>query len=176
MKQYLLSDRFVGMALYPDPLTGIPVTARGAAEVVTSFRRYSKVLLVHTPNAEAMREVVQLARDYNGVRIIASGMGGMEWREAIEMAAKPLNLFLDISGTLEPGKIDYAVSETGGVRKLLFASGAPETDPAAVLAMLFEADLTEDDRAKVLYANAGRIFGFAVTDEEEVADLAPMGG
>ena len=73
-------------------------------------------------------------------------------------------------------KIDYAYSLIGGVRKLLFASGAPATDPAAVLAMLFEANLTEDDRAKILYGNAQRLFGFAVHEEDDAPALAPMGG
>ncbi len=176
MRRYLLSDRFVGVALYPDPLTGLPILARNAAEAVTAFRRYSKPVLVQAPTAAAMYEVVRLAQDFNGVKFIASGMGGEEWREAIEMSTKPLNLFLDISGSLCSDKIDYAFSEMGGVRKLLFASGAPMTDPAAVLAMLFESGLSEDDRTKVLYVNAQRMFGFLNHEDEEAPDLAPMGG
>ncbi len=176
MRKYLLSPRFVGVALYPDPLTGLPILARNAAEVVTAFRRYSKPVLVHAPSAAAMYEVVRIAQDFSGVKIIASGMGGEEWREAIEMATKPLNLFLDISGSLCADKIDYAFSEYGGVRKLLFASGAPKTDPAAVIAMLFESGLSEDDRAKVLFGNALRLFGFVSHEDEEAPDLAPMGG
>ena len=176
MRRYLLSDRFVGVALYPDALTGSPILARNAAEVVTAFRRYSKPVLVHAPNAAAMSEVVRIAQDFSGVKIIASGMGGDEWREAIEMSTKPLNLFLDISGSLCADKIDYAFSVFGGVRKLLFASGAPFTDPAAVIAMLFETGLNEDDRAKVLYGNAQRLFGFTTHEDDEAPDLAPMGG
>ena len=176
MRRYLLSSRFVGVALYPDPLTGSPILARNAAEVVTAFRRYSKPVLIHAPTAAAMYEVVRIAQDFSGVKIIASGMGGEEWREAIEMSSKPLNLFLDISGSLCADKVDYAYSEFGGVRKLLFASGAPFTDPAAVLAMLFETNLSEDDRAKVLYTNAQRLFGFISHEDEEAPDLAPMGG
>ncbi len=176
MRKYLITDRFVGVALYPDPLTGSPILARNAAEVVTAFRRYSKPVLVHAPTAQAMSEVVRIAQDFSGVKIIASGMGGDEWREAIEMSSKPLNLFLDISGSLNPDKIDYAYSVFGGVRKLLFASGAPFTDPAAVLAMLFEAHLSEDERAKVLYVNAQKLFGFISHEDDEAPDLAPMGG
>lgn len=176
MRKYLLSSRFVGVALYPDPLTGLPILARNAAEAVTSFRRYSKPVLVHAPTAAAMYEVVRLSQDFNGVKFIASGMGGEEWREAIQMSTKPLNLYLDISGSLCPDKIDYALEEMGGIRKLLFASGAPMTDPAAVLAMLFESHLSEDDRAKVLYGNAQRLFGFVTHEDEDAPDLAPMGG
>lgn len=176
MRKYLLSSRFIGVALYPDPLTGLPILARNAAESVTSFRRYSKPVLVQAPTAAAMYEVVRLAQDFNGVKFIASGMGGEEWREAIQMSTKPLNLYLDISGSLCPDKIDYAFEEMGGVRKLLFASGAPMTDPAAVLAMLFESHLTEEDRAKVLFGNAQRLFGFVSQEDEDAPDLAPMGG
>jgi predicted TIM-barrel fold metal-dependent hydrolase len=173
MRRHLLSDRFIGAALFPDPVTGRPVSARDAAEVVTSFRRYSKPLLVHTPNAAAMAEALRLAEQFQGVKIIASGMGGDEWREAIVLAARPLNLLLDISGALNHEKLDFALQTFGGVRKLLFASGAPDTDPAAVLSMLFESSVPEEDRARILYGNAQRLFGMG-EEEEEPATLTPM--
>lgn len=175
MRRYLNSDRFVGAALYPDPATGRPVSFRDAAEVLIPFRRYSKPLLIHTPTAAAMAEALRVAEGYQGVKIVASGMGGDEWREAVTLAAKPLNLLLDISGALSPAKIDFAAETFGGVRKLLFASGAPETDPAAVLSVLFESSVTEEDRARILFGNAERLFGLG-GEEEEIASLTPMSG
>ena len=46
-----------------------------------------------------------------------------------------------------------------GSRKILFASGAPHTDPAAVLGMVDEAGLSYDDRTRILYRNADKLFG-----------------
>ncbi|MBC8103254.1 MAG: amidohydrolase family protein [Cytophagales bacterium] len=153
------SRSFVGAALYADPVSGVPVTLRSAQEVITAYRRFSRPLLVETQSAEAMYEAVRIAQEVGtGIRVIASGMGGDEWREAVDLAAKPLNLFLDISGALTPEKIEYALDTLGGARKLLFASGAPATDPAAVLGMLNDLSLNAEDRERILSGNALRLF------------------
>lgn len=168
MRRHLYSKRFVGAALYTDPLTGAPVSVLDAHDLLQAFRRFHKPLLVDTPNAEAMAEALRIAEELSGIRIIASGMGGDEWREAISMCAKPSNLFLDISGALVPEKIEYAIDVLHGARKLLFASGAPYTDPAAVLGLLDDLDLAADDRRRILHLNAERIF-----DLNPVVETAP---
>jgi predicted TIM-barrel fold metal-dependent hydrolase len=180
--------RFIGAALYADPVSGVPVTLRSAQEVITAYRRFSRPLLVETQSAEAMYEAARIAQEVGtNIRVIASGMGGEEWREAIDLAAKPLNLFLDISGALTPEKIEYAIDTLGGTRKLLFASGAPATDPAAVLGMLNDLSLDPEDRERILSGNARRLFDLGgelslpVEDEDEPeppraspAGLAPL--
>jgi predicted TIM-barrel fold metal-dependent hydrolase len=165
------SRRFIGAALYADPLTGVPVTLRSAQEVITAYRRFSRPLLVQTQSAEAMFEAARIAQEVGtNIKVIASGMGGEEWREAIDLAAKPLNLFLDISGALTPEKIEYAIDTLGGTRKLLFASGAPATDPAAVLGMINDLKLDAEDREKILSGNALRLFELSGISAPPVAD------
>ena len=159
MRRMLYSKRFVGAALYADPQTGSPVSVTDAHDLVTAFRRYGKPLLVETPTAKAMEEAIRIADDLQGVPVIASGMGGDEWREAIVLAARPMNLYVDISGPLVPEKIEHALQVLHGARKLLFASGAPYTDPAAVIGLLDDVNLSPKDRARILYLNAGRMFG-----------------
>ncbi|GAB4470183.1 MAG: hypothetical protein OHK0029_42960 [Armatimonadaceae bacterium] len=175
MREYLYSPMFVGAALYADPVTGVPVTVSDAHDLVTGFRRYGKPLLVEVPTADAMREALRIADDLAGVRIIASGMGGDDWREAIAMSTRASNMALDISGALVPEKIEYAIEILHGTRKLLFASGAPHTDPAAVLALLDELDLADEDRHRILHGNAERLFGMETTTEVPV-NLMPMDG
>lgn len=179
MRRFLYSERFVGAALYPNPATGEPVTLAYARELLILVRRYSKALLIETPTAEAMWEAVEIAGFMQGVKIVASGMGGEEWRSAIDYASKPSNLFLDISGSLVPEKLHYAIHAMNGARKILFASGAPQTDPAAVLAMVEEAGLSADEKEKIFHANAQRIFGWrsGIGEGETGAgiSLTPMG-
>jgi hypothetical protein len=136
MRRYLYGERFVGCALYPDPLTGKPVTRRAALELINMFRRFAKPLLVQADTGEAMQEVAAIAEEMTGMRVIASGMGGDDWREAVDLAVRPLNLYLDISGALVPEKIEYALASLNGVRKLVFGSGAPHTDPVALIGLL----------------------------------------
>lgn len=173
MREHLYSPRFVGAALYADPQTGSLVTVSDAHELVTAFRRYGKPLLVEVPTVDAMRETIRIADDLAGVKIIASGMGGEDWREAIAMSNRAANLSLDISGVLVPEKIDYAIHVLHGTRKLLFASGAPHTDPSAILALLDELDLPQEDRERILHGNAERIFNLEHAPEINV-NLMPM--
>lgn len=177
MRRYLYQgDLFIGVALYPDPETGRPVTLRQAADLLNAYRRFAKPLLIATPNAEAMLHVVEIAREMGTTRVIASGMGGDEWREAIEIAAKPLNLYLDISGALNAEKILYAIQHLHGARKLLFASGAPQTDPAAMLGLLDDLDLPAEDRARILSNNAQRLFNLENNDAAQGSDLRFLSG
>ena len=67
-----------------------------------------------------------------------------------------------------------------GARKIVFASGAPHTDPSAVLAMVEEAGLGADEKEKIFHGNAQRLFGWrtGLGDGELTAGvpLTPMGG
>jgi hypothetical protein len=157
MKRTLYHPRLIGAALYPDPLTGLPLTIGDVRELLNSFRRFTKPLLVETRSAEAMHQTVRIAEEFANVKMIASGMGGEEWREALSMVTRSVNLNMDISGALIPEKITYAIELLHGPRKLLFASGAPHTDPAAVIGMLDEAGISNDDRTRILYRNAEKL-------------------
>lgn len=174
-RKYLYDKRFVGGALFPPPAArgGLGVTFDSVLELVTAFRRYAKPLLVHTPTAAAMQEVAQLARQLSSVRFIASGMGGNDWREAIDVALPRLNVYLDISGVLVSPRLAYMLSLPNGARKLVFASGAPNTDPAALVGLLDDLDLSGEDRERILFANAARLLGLGAGDATD--DLAPVG-
>lgn len=177
LRRYLYSENFVGMAVYADPVTGRPVTYEDYKDLFQVFRRYAKPLIIDAPDADAMIHAVSIAGSLPGIKVIVSGMGGDDWRSSVELAAKPVNLFLDISGALSADKLPVAIRAVGGVRKLMFASGAPNTDPAAILALVDDAELTADERMRLLYGNARRIFG-GIEDEELASSgvsLTPMG-
>jgi len=175
MRRLLYGKRFIGAALYTDPMTGAPPTVVGAHDLLAAFRRFSKPLLIEAPNASAMAEALRIADDLSGVKIIISGMGGQEWREALAMASRYTNLFFDISGALIAEKIEYALQVLHGSRKLLFASGAPQTDPAAVLGILDDLNLSPEDRDRILRTNAIKLFGLAALDMAS-ASLTPLAG
>jgi hypothetical protein len=166
MRRLLPSPRFVGAALYADPRTGAPVTAADARELITAFRRFGKPLLVEASGVAAMEQIVHIAEDLAGVRIIASGMGGDEWRESLALAARAANLFVDISGALTPEKVEHAIQALHGTRKILFGSGAPQTDPAAMLGLLDDVDISDEDRNRILYGNAEKLFGLGPAPPE----------
>ncbi|MDX1931880.1 MAG: amidohydrolase family protein [Capsulimonadales bacterium] len=172
MRRLLHSPRFIGAALYADPRTGAPVTATDARELITAFRRFGKPLLVETPDLTAMEQVVRIADDLAGVKLIASGMGGDEWRESLALAARSANVFIDISGALTPEKVEYAIQALHGTRKILFGSGAPLTDPAAILGMLDDVDVSGEDRNRILYGNAEKLFNLGPAPVESATIAA----
>lgn len=179
MRKYLFHENFVGAALYPNPATGEPVTLARCQDLLTVFRRYGKALMVHTPTAIGMQYAVEIATFMGTSKVVATGMGGNEWREAIDYAVRPANLFLDFSGSLTSEKIAFAIQRYSGCRKLVFGSGSPDTDPAAVLALLDEINLTDDERHRILWGNAQRIFGETTSGLDEDGaqiQLTPIGG
>lgn len=157
MKRSLYHPRLVGAALYPDPLTNQPLSVADVRELLNAFRRFTKPLLIETRDARAMAQCIRIAEEFANLKMIASGMGGEEWRESLSMVTRHPNLNIDISGALIPEKINYAIDIMHGSRKILFASGAPHTDPAAVLGMLNEAGLSTDDSTRILYRNAEKL-------------------
>jgi predicted TIM-barrel fold metal-dependent hydrolase len=173
MRRLMHSSRFVGAALYADPRTGAPVTAVDARELITAFRRFGKPLLVETPNLTAMEQVTRIADDLAGVKLIASGMGGDEWRESLALVSRAASVNIDISGALTPEKIEYAIDALHGTRKILFASGAPHTDPAAILGLLEDLDISDEDRQRILYGNAEKMFNIGPAPVES-ATLAAL--
>ena len=174
MRRFLYGNRFVGVALYPDPTTGKPVTLRAVQEVMIAYRRFARPLLIAAPSGEAMIHIADIAREMSTTRIIASGMGGEDWREAVDIAVRPLNLYLDISGVLCADKITYAMQQMHGARKLLFASGAPHTDPAAILGLLDDLALLPEERARILSNNAQRLFNLDNDDAAQGSALRPL--
>lgn len=175
MRQHLYDARWIGCALYPDPLTGRPVTLEDFHDIINAYRRFGKPLYIGTPDADAARHAAAIARDTGNMRVILGGMGGSDWREVIDLCAQLTNLCVDISGVLVPEKIDYAITALHGARKILFASNAPHTDPAAVIGLLDDLDLSELDRNRILGGNAARLFHLDEIVETAGPDLRPFG-
>ena len=171
MRRFLYDPRFVGCALYADPMTGKPITLRAIRELLNAFRRFAKPLLIEVATVEAMQEAVAIAQEMSSMKVIVSGMGGDEWRDVVDMAVAPLNLSLDFAGVLTADKIDYAIRTLGGVRKLVFGSGAPGTDPAAVIGLLDDLDISAEDRERLLGLSALRLFNLGAAAEVESIEL-----
>ncbi len=89
------------------------------------------------------------------MRFLLLGMGGDDWRMAVAAAHRHLNIFLELSGSLDTDKVS-AASAALTPRKLLYGSGAPRRDPAQAQALVSSADgLTNSDRNRILSLNAG---------------------
>lgn len=154
---FLNKRDIVGAALFPR--AHAPVTLEDSREIVNAHRRYTKPLAIHTPDLEAIHAARKIAEEFPQMRIILLTMGGEYWHAAVEAAKACLNLYLEISGSLDSDKIAYA-SAAVSARKLLFGSGLPYADPSLFVGLVEETSvLSGSDRRRIYIDNALNLFG-----------------
>jgi predicted TIM-barrel fold metal-dependent hydrolase len=86
-------------------------------------------------------------------------MGGDDWHVAVNAAKRHLNIYLEMSGSLDSDKVTHA-STVITPRKLLYGSALPYSDPELTAGLIDESPtLTVGDRARIYYQNAAMLFG-----------------
>jgi hypothetical protein len=99
------------------------------------------------------------------MKFLLLGMGGEDWRAAVAAAKQHLNLYLEISGSLDADKVAHAAA-TVTPRKLVYGSGLPYQDPELTVALVAEASgITASDRRRILAQNAQALFNAQVNGE-----------
>ncbi|MFN3653500.1 MAG: amidohydrolase family protein [Armatimonadota bacterium] len=159
MRKYLGSAKWLGAALYPQ-MVGQRLNTVSAREVINAYRRYTKPLLVSVPNGDAVRDLEELATEFNTMKFVAAGAGGDQWQDAMFAAKRAVNIFLEpFSGGAHRGKLE-ALLATLGPNRVLFASNHPERNPGSSIGILLDSRLSETERQGVLSGNATRLFSF----------------
>ena len=168
VKKYLGSKKFVGLK-YNGEYSKAPACAdanlplfRWAAE------EYGKPLLLHTwglpehgnPVAYSLpAQALELARKVPNLKIVMGHMGGPEWMSAIEATLQAENLYLDTCCSYaDREKVEVAVERLGAER-LLFGSGMTENNPFGQKHVVLDAQITPQQKARILYDNAVELFG-----------------
>jgi len=137
---------------------GVPVTLADAREILNAQRRFMKPMAIHVPNAEAAIAMHEIAAEFPAMKFILLTMGGEDWHSAVAAAKRHVNLYLEISGTLDSDKIAYATSMLTP-RKVLYGSCLPYSDPQLTIGLVEETKtLTANDRNRVYYQNAQQLF------------------
>lgn len=160
----------VGAALFAAP--GRPVALEDAREILNAQRRYAKPVALPTPDAEAVHQARLIAAEFAAMKFVFLGMGGEDWRVAMAAAKKHLNIYLEISGSLDTDKIAQ-VSAVVTPRKLLYGSGLPGGSPELTLALVESAaTLTRPDRSRILSENAAALLRTQVEEDSAEEDDA----
>lgn len=158
MRAMMSRSKFVALGIFKGVSKPYP-NIDDCREIINSYRRFTKPILLHTPDAESVDAAVEIAQEFPGIRFILGSMGGADWRRAIPHA-KQLNLILDTSGSFDAEKIEMAVSEFGDHR-VIFGSDYPSSDLPPMLALIQSSGIAKRDMAKVLGENAKALFGLA---------------
>jgi len=163
-RRHLNRRGMVGAALFGTP--GRPVTLTDAREILNAQRRYAKPVAVSVPDADAVHAARLIAAEFPAMRFVFLGMGGEDWRTAVAVAKQHLNVYLEVSGSLDADKVAQA-SSVVTARKLLYGSGLPHGSPHLTRALVESAPtLTRPDRGRILSENAVALLRTAVEPEE----------
>lgn len=128
--------------------------ALGVPILIHSYLRWEEIL----PEESKPEHIVALARRYPEAQLIMAHMA-LRWREGIDAVADCPNITVDTSGSdPELGSVEYAVRKLG-VDRVLFGSDGPGRDMLCQIGRIMAADISEDDRGKVLHLNAKRLLG-----------------
>ncbi len=156
MRELMLGKKFLGM-LITSPHPEQPLSRYVADELINAYRRYSKPLFLPTPTAAHVHVALDIAKEYPMLKVICLGMGGSEWRAAINAAHYCPNLLLETSGELNRTKLAVTL-EVIGFHRILFGSGSPHVDSAASKGVVTEAELPSAVKEAILYGNADKVF------------------
>ena len=169
-RRHLNRRGMVGAALFGT--LNRPVTLTEAREILNAQRRYSKPVAIGVPDAEAVHAAQVIAAEFPAMRFVFLGMGGEDWRVAVAVAKQHLNVYLEISGSLDADKVAQA-SSVVTARKLLYGSGLPHGSPELTRALVESAPtLTRPDRSRILSENAVALLRTSVEAEPDEEDEA----
>ena len=158
MRRYCAGPKWMGALLDPTRF-GQRLTSSSTKEVINSYRRYTKPLMVLCPDSNTVADLDAVAAEINTVKFISVAAGGNAWPEAMVSAKRNVNLFLEpFSGGPHVGKVE-ALIETLGPHRILFGSNYPVENPGAALGLLLESKITDTEKQAILATNAIKLFG-----------------
>jgi predicted TIM-barrel fold metal-dependent hydrolase len=156
MQRYLLRREFVASVLFGHD--GNPVLLDDVRDLINAQRRFFKPVAIHTPDADAVHAAREIAAEFPTMKFLLLGMGGDFWTSAISAAKQTMNLYLEVSGSLDSDKIAHAAA-TLTPRKLIFGSSMPHQDISLTVGLVEDAPaLTQADRSRIFYHNALSLF------------------
>ncbi|NLT42767.1 MAG: amidohydrolase family protein [Anaerolineae bacterium] len=101
------------------------------------------------------QNVAHLARRFPQTRFMLAHFGG-EWETGAKAARGVPNLFVDTSGSLPEADMVEVLARNVGVERMLF--GTDNADFHYCLGKILAANLTDDERERILCGNAQDLF------------------
>jgi uncharacterized protein len=114
----------------------------------------------------------RLANKRKDLTIVLCHFGNPWFDDVAEMIYKHPNVYTDTSGLITgkggyaekyadwlARKISEAIYYAGGAEKVLFGTDYPVTKHSDALDLISKLDVSEDDKDKILFGNAKRVFG-----------------
>lgn len=137
---------------------GVPADADAYRPALEYAEAHRLCILIHGRITEPM------LKRYPNARFLSAHVGGWDGRfpnYAVELSRDYPNLYLDLAAsTVYNGALEKLVEEAGADR-IVHGSDTPLMDPGYQLGRVLAARLSAEDREKILYRNAARLFRFS---------------
>jgi predicted TIM-barrel fold metal-dependent hydrolase len=179
IEKYINVKGFVGIKIHP-AMHEYPLDGKNYGPLWEFADEKNLVVLSHTWDATPQNtypfEVVpaqeyaqpklvdSIARRYRGLKILLGHGGGHYYGQlqAVDMAKRHENVYIDICGEAKGfGVVEWLVKEIGA-EKILYASDFNWIDPRGHIGRVLGADISVEDKERILYRNANEMFDFTM--------------
>jgi predicted TIM-barrel fold metal-dependent hydrolase len=149
---------FKGVKLHPTFMAFAADDHEFVYPIVEKARELNICVMIHSGQSPYATpwQVGLVALDFPEVPVVMAHMGMDEiifCDAAINMAKRAPNLYLETTGVTAEAKVASAVREIGASR-VLYGSDLPFHNPAAEMARIKYADISEEDKKLIMGANA----------------------
>jgi uncharacterized protein len=169
LKRHHNEPGYVGVKIHPS-WHGVPPDDARYAPLWAYASEHSVPVLTHTWSPDPAKPSQNLAvpdlfasvlEAHSNLRLILGHAGGRSsgQRQAVALLRRYPNCWADLSGdTLTLGLIEWLVQEAGA-DKLLFGTDANWIEPRYHLGRILKAQISKDDKLRILRTNALEVFG-----------------
>ncbi len=157
MDTYLGEEFAVGVKIHCG-YSGVASSDPRMYDLMAEIARRTSLVKIHPGSAE---DLSAWARAYPDLNIIIAHAFASGYRAAVALAETHPNIYLDFcSSHAGSGKVRDTLDRIGP-GQVVFGSDMDLIDPAFVMGMFEEADLTEEERRAVYHDNGARLLGLA---------------
>jgi len=154
MDRYYRQPNFVGAKLHCD-YSASPTASGKTKRLLEEVARRGKPLKIHTSGSGTSQALKEAALAHPDWAIIKAHGGGRE--AALEIVDAP-NIYFEFAGSRCSSQAIRGALEVLGADRVMFGSDATLLSMCSVLGAYYDAGLTAEQRKKVLFANARRVF------------------
>jgi len=154
MDRYYRQPNFVGAKLHCD-YAGAPTSSEKTRRLLEAVARRGKPLKVHVAGGDALQALREVALAHPEWAIVKAHGGG---REAAEEVADAPNIYFEFASSRCSSQAIRGALDVLGTERLMFGSDATLLSMCSMLGAYHDAGLTAEEREKILFGNARRVF------------------